>query len=271
MKIAVFYDNIRNGVLATRRSLEETLVQFKSEGMDKLYISVDAWRQEGHMLADLMARQGIGLEGMYGSWDFLHPADGDGLSVMIGLAADGGADHLLLVPRMASACSTREETDTIADGIARAVAWGREKGVHILMEDCDSPLSPNNCIAGLHDFMQRINGLECAFDTGNFILYHEDELAALALFMPRIHTVHLKDRCLAPRHPGDRPRRCADGRDVFCCPIGSGFIHIEQILDVLKARRYPGDVIVEMFYCDPDHVLEDISQSLRWLRAHGVG
>lgn len=271
MKIAVFYDNISDGVLTARRSLEDVLAQFKSEGMDKLYVSIDSWKRDGHVLAGMMTRLNIGLEGMYCHCDFLNQPASSAYRAMISLAADCGADHLLLVPQIPSAGNTPQELEIIVDGMARAVVYGREKGVHILMENCDSLLVPNNCIAGLQHFMQQIDGLECAFDTGNFITYHEDEMAALELFMPRIYTMHLKDRCPSSRHLGDIPRLCADGQKMFCCPIGSGLIHIKQILAFLKERQYPGDVIVELFYCDQEYLLEDISTSIRWLRSQGIG
>ena len=74
-------------------------------------------------------------------------------------------------------------------------------------------------IAGLQYFMQQVDGLECAFDTGNFVIFHEDELAAFELFAPRIRTLHLKDRCTAPRHAGDTPLRCADGTMAYTLTI----------------------------------------------------
>ena len=139
------------------------------------------------------------------------------------------------------------------------------------MEDFDGLLSPYNCIAGLQYFMREVEGLECAFDTGNFVIFREDELAAFELFAPRIRTLHLKDRCDAPRHPGDIPLRCADGKPVYCCAVGTGRIRIAQILAKLKQMRFPGNAIAELYCVDHREVLEDLRQSVRWLREQGVG
>ena len=155
--------------------------------------------------------------------------------------------------------------------MCRAVEYGKSKGMPILMEDFDGLLSPHNSIAGLQYFMDRVDGLECAFDTGNFIIFHEDELAAFDLFAPRIRTLHLKDRCTAPRHAGDSPLRCADGSTAYVCAVGSGDIRMAQILDRLKKMGYPGNVIAELYCVDPREVLEDLVQSIRWLRGQGIG
>ena len=47
-------------------------------------------------------------------------------------------------------------------------------------------------------------------------------------------------------------------------------IRIAEILKRLKARHYPGNVIVELYCCDARYVLDDISASIRWLRGQGI-
>ena len=271
MKIAAFYENICDGVRASGLSMEDTLASLRGEGMERLYISVDSWKRDRGALEGILRRQGIALEGMHGFCDF--PADPDTAAYreMIDIAADSGAEHLLFVPGMLSTGNTLRDLRSITEGMRRAVAYGQTKGLPILMEDYDGLLSPYNSIAGLDAFMREIGGLECAFDTGNFVIFREDELAAFDLFAPRIRTLHLKDRCAAPRHPGDVPLRCADGRSVYCCAVGSGDIRMAEILDRLKRMRYPGNVIAELYCVDPAWVLEDLRQSLRWLRGQGIG
>ena len=50
MKIAVFYENIYDGVRATGQSMENVLARFKRAGMDMLYISADSWRRDRQAL-----------------------------------------------------------------------------------------------------------------------------------------------------------------------------------------------------------------------------
>ena len=271
MKIAAFYENIYDGVQAAGLSMEDTLSSLRDEGMERLYISIASWKRDGQELKGILQRQHIALEGMHGFCDFPGSPDSDEYREMIDLAADSGAEHLLFVPGMLSGGNTLRDIQNITEGMKRAVAYGQTKNLPILMEDFDGLLSPYNCVAGLQYFMQQVDGLECAFDTGNFVIFHEDELAAFEMFAPRIRTLHLKDRCTAPRHAGDTPLRCADGTMAYCCTVGSGDIRMAEILERLKKMQYPGNVIAELYCVDPKEVLEDLHKSVRWLRGQGIG
>ena len=271
MKIAAFYENICDGVQAAGLSMEDTLSALRDEGMERLYISVESWKRDGKTLQGILRRQRIPLEGMHGFCDFPGNPDSGEYRDMIDRAADSGAEHLLFVPGMLKGGNTLRDLQRMVDGMRRAVAYGQSKGLPVLMEDYDGLLAPYNCMAGLQYFLQQVDGLECAFDTGNLVLYHEDELAAVDWFAPRIRTMHLKDRCAAPRHAGDTPLRCADGSSVYCCAVGSGDIRMARILERLKQLGYAGSVIAELYCIDPAAVLQDLRQSIRWLRARGIG
>lgn len=271
VKIAAFYENIHDGARAEGQSVEEALASLRAEGMERLYLSADSWKRDGKELAGILRRQGIGLEGMHCFCDFPARPDTGEYRELIDLAADLGAGHLLFIPGMLSTGNTLKDFQHMLEGMRRAVEYGQSRNMPILMEDYDGLLAPYNCVAGLQAFMRQAEGLECAFDTGNFVMFREDELEAFDLFAPRIRTVHLKDRCLSPRHPGDVPLRRADGTEVYCCAVGSGEIRIAGILDRLREMRYPGSVIAELYCVDPDWILEDLRRSIRWLRGHGAG
>lgn len=267
MKIAVFYENIAAGARAEGKSIGDVLAKLKDAGMDMLYLSTDSWEQDGKALRPILRDLAIGIEGMHTRIDFPQAPDTALYQARIDLAADSGAGNLLIVPGMLSTGHTVRDLDAIVQGMRRAVAYGEKKGLPILMEDYDGLLAPYNCMAGLQYFLNEVPGLGCAFDTGNFVMFHEDELAAFDLFAPRIRTLHLKDRTDQPRHPGDDALSCADGQRVYCCAVGSGSIRMAEILRRLKERQYPGNVIVELYCCDPAFVLRDIDASVRWLRA----
>ena len=266
MKIAVFYENIADGVQASGRRTEDALAELRDAGMEMLYLNQESWKRDRQLLSRCMEKLDLGLEGMHVFCDFPGDPDTSAYREMIDLAAEVGAGNLLFVPGMCSTGNTRRDLDHIAAGMRRAVEYGREKGIPVLMEDYDGLLSPYNSIAGLQFFLDGIEGLECAFDTGNFVMFHEDELEAFDLFADRIRTVHLKDRSLKPRHEGDRPCLCADGKPVYACAVGSGYIRIAEILKRLKQRHYGGNVIVELYACDPRFVLQDAVDSVRWLK-----
>ena len=185
---------------------------------------------------------------------------------MIDLAADAEAENLLFVPGMYSTGHTGRDLDSMVAGMRRAVDCGRSRNIPILMEDFDGIFSPYNSIAGLQYFFREIPGLECAFDTGNFAMFREDELQAFELFADRIRTVHLKDRAAERRHEGDTPFVCADGKSVYACSIGTGYIRIGEILRRLRERNYGGNVVIELYACDTKHVIQDAFDSLHQVR-----
>ena len=266
MKIAVFYENIREGVLETGADLETTLHSFKAEGMELLYLSADSWRRDGETLSPILRALGIGVEGMHAFLDFPKGASASDAKATVDLALEAGAGNLLIVPGFFSTGSSACDLDRMADGMRQAVSYGKEKGLPILMEDYDGLLAPYNCTAGLRYFFDQVPGLGCAFDTGNFITFREDGLAAFELFKDKIQTLHLKDRCAAPRHERDTAFTCADGTKLYCCQTGSGEMRIAELLERLKERNYPGNVIVELYCCDARFVLDDLLASVRWLR-----
>lgn len=51
--------------------------------------------------------------------------------------------------------------------------------IAVSMEDFDGLEAPYCTIAGLNDFLTDVPGLACSFDTGNFIMYQENELEGI--------------------------------------------------------------------------------------------
>ena len=271
MKIAVFYENIYDGVRQGQLSMEETLRSFQKEGMSLLYISYDSWKRDEAWLPGLLQKIGMGIEGMHAFCDFARLKDAAPYREIVDTAVSAGAGNLLFVPGFLSGGNSIDDIEAIKSGMIRAAAYGKEKGIPILMEDFDGLTSPYNCMAGLKYFMDTVPCLGCAFDTGNFEIFHEDNLVAFDLFADKIQTVHLKDRAKAPRHEKDTPLLCADHQAVYAVATGTGDMRIDEILRRLKARNYPGNVIVELYCCDSRYVLKDIRLSLQWLRSQGIG
>ena len=266
VKIAVFYENIYDGVRAAGRRMEDALAELRDAGMELLYLSPDSWKRDRKELSGIMERLDLRVEGMFGSCDFPADPENEGYREMIDLAAEAGAGNFLIIPGMLTVGNTQRDLERMVAGARKTAEYGRSRNIPVLMEDFDGLLSPYNCIAGLQYFLDSVEGLECAFDTGNFTAFHEDELEAFGLFADRIRTVHLKDRSQVRRHPGDTPFVCADGKPVYACTTGSGYIRIAEILNRLKQRNYSGNVIAELYACDADYVLQDAADSVRWLK-----
>ena len=266
MHISVFYENLCEGARVTGMPAEELLRTLRDAGAESIYISDESWVRDREALRGTLEKLGLRVGGMYAHSDF--PADPDTLRYReaVDLAVESGADNLLLIPGMLSGGNTDRDLRRMADGMKRAVDYGRTAGMPVLMEDFDGLLAPYNCIAGLKYFMDAVDGLGCAFDTGNFAAFHEDELAAFELFAEKTETVHLKDRSPVPQHEGNTPFQCADGSRVYACALGSGTIRLPEILQKLRERDYRGNVIVELYACDPRFFLQDALDSIQWLR-----
>lgn len=266
MNVSVFYENIHDGAQAAGVGVTELLARLRDAGMESIYLSADSWKRDRELLRGALGPLGLRVGGMHAFCDFPGQT-GAGYRELIDLAADSGADDLLFVPGMLSTGNTQRDLERMAEGMARAVEYGRSVGMPVLMEDYDGLLAPYNCIAGLKYFLDTVEGLGCAFDTGNFAIFHEDELAAFDLFAEKIRTVHLKDRSTAPRHGGDTPCACADGKKVYACAVGSGYIRMPEILERLRNMDFRGNAVVELYACDPRHFLRDALDSLQWLRS----
>ena len=130
------------------------------------------------------------------------------------------------------------------------------------MEDLDRPDSPYNSVNGLKMFLDRVPGLMCCFDTGNFIMRREDEAEAFRQFRGRIGALHLKDRRLTAENADDEGIRIPDGTVFYPAPVGKGTIRIAEILSM--AGDWP--LIVEMYGYSPSRILEGIRESIGWIK-----
>jgi len=271
VKIAAFYENIYDGVRATERRMEDVLAELHDAGMELLYLSPESWKRDRKELIRIMEGLDLRVEGMFGHCDFPADPEADGYREMLDLAAEAGAGNFLIIPGMLTGGNTQRDLERMVNGVRKTVEYGRKVNVPVLMEDFDGLLSPYNCIAGLKYFLDSAEGLGCAFDTGNFTAFHEDELEAFELFADRIRTVHLKDRTRTRPHAGDTSFVCADGQTVYACTTGSGYIRVAEVLERLKKRDYRGNVIAELYACDPQYVLRDAADSIRWVKAQLAG
>lgn len=266
MKIAAFYENVAEGARASGVSLEKALSGLQEEGLSLLCLTPESWEKDAGLLGPVLEKTGIGIEGLHAVCDFAREPGTERYKAVIDLALSLGAGNVLLIPGFLTTGNTEEALRRMTGGMRRAARYGAEKGMPVLMEDYDGMLAPFNSIAGLAYFLDAIPELGCAFDTGNFCMYREDELCAFERFAGRIVTVHLKDRSDLPFFPGDSFKVCADLEKIWPAPVGSGSIRIAEILRELQMRAYPGNVIVEHYDVDPERMLSAIRTSVAWVR-----
>lgn len=275
MHIAAFLENILQGARAQDIPLRDALKMMQDAGMEKIYVgtmSINGFMGMpglGEGVFDTFEELGIGVEGLHGFFDFGHHPEDESYRDFIDLAARHGAPNVLIVPGMIPEEDAHRRDEMLANMksvLIKAVAYGREKGVIVSMEDFDGLTAPFCTIDGLDWFMQEVEGLQCSFDTGNFVMYREDELEAFERFRSKICTMHLKDRGTTRIYEGDSAVTLADGSQLYPIPVGYGIIRVREIIDGLKAQGYDGGLIAEIFGCDGAHMLPSIAKSIRWIR-----
>lgn len=270
MKIAAFYENIKTGAEHASVSMEEALLRLKKAGLDNIYADYRIVKEDQQWLFPLLEKTGIGTEGLYGFTDFVYHPDEEVYKECVDLALRMGAGNILLVPGMVEAEEEEKREELIENmrlGLEKASAYAGEKGIVVTLEDFDGMTAPYNCLEGIRWFLENTKGLYCAFDTGNFIMYQEDVLDAFEVLKSHIITVHVKDRSKKPVNPGDQGKLCRDGSIVYPCPVGRGYIPVREIIERLKKIGYNGGLTAEMYDCDPDCMLAELINSVKYLKA----
>lgn len=266
MKIAAFYENIEEGAQYEGISVSEAVHKLKKDGLEMLYVGSVPFRNDLTEVETVIKENEIGVEGVHGWVDFAHDPGNLLYKQIILDAVRLHTKNVLIVPGMLQKGDERSAIiHNIKEGMKQAVSFGKEYGIFVSMEDFDGLMAPYCTIEGLAEFLDEIPELMCSFDTGNFIMYQEDEKKAFHRFQDKICTMHLKDRKKERVWSDEQFKICADGSKVYVAPIGQGYIRIKEMLEALKMQNYTGNVIVELYDYSPSHMLEGFRESLQWI------
>lgn len=178
-----------------------------------------------------------------------------------------GADKLLVIPGFFKEGDSPEEREAqtvgMEEGINRLADLAAGYGVSLVMEDYDNKLAPFSTMEGVRRFMDRCPGLSCAFDSGNFRYADQDYLEAYDLLRDRIGHVHLKDRAFVASN-GEGATVAVDGVSLYPAPVGSGDLHLEKLIPLLKQDGYNGTYTVEHY--GSNAALEYLRKSVEWVK-----
>lgn len=255
MNVSAFYENIRTGAVYNGLSMVEAVRSLCESGLQGVYVSCESTVQFSDELTEVLRETGIRVTGLHSWVDFSQ--DETGYKNLVEQAARLGTAHALIVP-----VCTNQNLETLIEGMKKAVEYGEGRDIQIFMEDLDQANSPYNNLAGLKLFLERIPELRCCFDTGNLIMYQEDEVDGFKQLRNRIRALHLKDREVNPKNPDDIGKQILDGSYRYPAPVGSGYIRIQEILEM--AADLP--MIVELYDYSPSHMLAGIRSSIEWVQ-----
>lgn len=186
--------------------------------------------------------------------------------------ASFGAKRALCVPGL---IRKGDDPDLIrrrmAEELCRMVEAAREYGVTVTIEDYDNAASPCSTAMGLWFFLQNVEGLGFTFDTGNFAYSMEDAMDGLHLLGPWVCHVHLKDRsrdAAFANAKDDNWLADLSGERMYPCPVGEGWLGLDELTRTLIQGGYKGSFSVEHF--GAANQLEALRRSaehvLSWLR-----
>lgn len=158
-----------------------------------------------------------------------------------------GTSVLMLVPQAYEGIenSTPQEIrDSLVKHFIPVIAYAKEKGIHVVVEDTPDLRLHFCSMSELKDVLDRVPGLELVYDSGNMILVKEDPVEYYRAFADKIAHVHLKDmkeadpRAFLADHD-------TEGRAMTGAPTGTGVIDLDAVIGMMKQSGYDAGVTVE--------------------------
>lgn len=246
MKLSVFYDHILQAAEQTGKSLPELLQEAKNAGIDAVEINMTYLNEHEETYALLKAAQ-LAVSCVYEFYAMDSRDETERARLHVATAKKAGSGKILVVPgffpeaassytacihdygQTATFLEQNEKARRMAKGMAKLVAMAKAENIQTVIEDFGSIDSPIACVNGMRWFLQQIPDLRAAFDTGNFIIHHENIFTAWEALKDKVTHVHCKDR-------GERS-----------VAVGDGYIPMKEILGEILASGYDGYFAIEHF------------------------
>ena len=245
VNISIFSDHIATIASQEGISYRDAAKKVRDLGYD----GVDVWTtinpEQLHILDSLGFRHSCAIAYI----DFCNGAQEEVAEQAIDFMNDEKWDKLLLVPGLMQENASKEDTGHAIERVASFVQKASDAGLKILVEDYDNSRSICFNTVRLDSLFNAAESLGLVFDTGNWSVCGEDEMAALEHFKPIISHIHLKDRKY----------------DGSCPAVGDGIIPIRGIISKMLASGYNGWFTVEHF--GSQNMYEDAARSIRTIKA----
>lgn len=267
MKISVFYEHIADASIQTGKSVAEICRKISALGVTGVEIENKRLIKEREQILKDLKQAELEISCMYGFFDFSHGEDIKDGFAMVDMALDLGIKKIMLIPGFFeknedSLFRRKGVINRMTAALKTVCDYAKDKDLMIVLEDFDNKIAPYCNASGLKHFLDEIPDLYCAFDTGNFLYSEEDSYEVLPMFLKRIGHVHCKDRTFTVKE-GEIPQPTIKGRDMYSSPVGSGCIHMKEIVETLIKHGYDDYFAAEHF--GSMNQLEDMKASVSWL------
>lgn len=238
MSVGVFFHHLREAARQENLTISEVVIRAASLGVSYVDIEGDHMMLNERELYDLLYSHGITVGCLDGRFDLAHDNGVKNAEELIRFAAAFQTPHVLLIPGQVKPGEERKQVmERIADNLRPLVRLGRELGVCCSLEDYDAPDTPYGTAEELLWYMERVDGLGCSFDTGNFAYFGQDALKAFEMLKPYIVLLHLKDRASHSLR-GEQPTIAMDGvTPLYPCAVGEGDMPIKQIVQAFAGKN----------------------------------
>lgn len=157
-----------------------------------------------------------------------------------------------------------EGQEWIVEGLKHCAAEAEKEQVYLAIEN-------HGLLAGkseqVKEIISRVNSpyVKSTFDTGNFLLVHEDPVQALEKVKEQVVHVHFKDFRKKEADETVRGFKSLEGDELIGVVPGDGLVELKQIVDGLKSVQYNGWLSLE--YEGFDDVKAANEEAVRRLRA----
>lgn len=271
MKISVFYDHMKEAAKQENLPLESICEKAASFGISAAEIENTCLRDEKNELFSALKHGNMEISCMYGFFDFAHQSESEAVKAgmdMVHMAAGNGIKKIMPIPGFLRRNEFlpfiyKQRVRQMTEIMGKICDYAKDNGIMVVLEDFDGKEAPFAAIRQLAYFMDTVDNLYCAFDTGNFLYSEEDVLDALPVFADKIGHVHCKDRSFV-RKEGQTPKTTVKGRDMYSCAVGSGVIPMKEIINTIADKGYDDYFTIEHF--GSMNQLKDMEQSAVWIR-----
>lgn len=269
MKISVFYEHILEAAKQSSMSVLDVCRTANSYGIMGVEIEDKRLLEHDGEAIRFLKQADLEISGIYGFFDFSHKDNVQDGYKIVDLAQRNGVKKVMPIPGFVDGIEKipfiyKRKAERMISALTAVCSYAEKNGIMVVLEDFDDKIAPYCNISGLKYFMDHVEGLRCAFDTGNFLYSEEDSFEALPEFIDKISHVHCKDRTWKEKE-GEVPKETIRGRKMYSCAVGSGCIKMKEIIEKIIFSGYDDYFVIEHFgsLCQ----LQDMKESAKWLQS----
>lgn len=267
MKISVFYEHILEAAEQEQISVSEVFKKASSYGIKGIEIENKRLWEDGEQIQKYLKEAHMEISCIYGFYDFSHGQKVEDGKKMVDLAKEYHSHKIMIIPgflkRPERIFVLRcQKINAMISALNEISNYAQKNDIMMVLEDFDDKAAPYSTAKGLLYFLDHVDYLKCAFDTGNFLYSEENSYEVLPSFLNVIGHVHCKDRTFSYKE-GEIPKKTIKGREMYSCAVGNGVIEMKKIVHLILQSGYDDYFAIEHFgsLCQ----LSDIKTSVEML------